>query len=170
MRLIFIGDSLIEFFDWAARFPSHEVHNLGRAGETAEEMFDRLQRVVRAHPGADKVFIMSGINNISMEDYGIIGPYRESITYLKYAYPKATLYVHSLLPTLLPWIPAEEIVRMNGLLSDLAARHGAQYIDVHSLFVERGAGRCLLDDGIHISEEGYAIWSSAHDPIITPEI
>lgn len=168
MRLIFIGDSLIEYFDWASRFPAHEVHNLGHAGETVEWMQERLERVARTHPGAQMIFIMSGINNVAMEDYGIIRPYRDSLMYLKVAYPEAALHVHSLLPTLLPWIPSSEIVRLNALLREMAEGQGARYLDIHSLFIERGVGRCLLDDGIHISDEGYALWASALDQIINP--
>jgi len=38
--ILFIGDSLTEFFDWQKRFPGHKVVNLGSAGETVETLFD----------------------------------------------------------------------------------------------------------------------------------
>ncbi|MDF1614974.1 hypothetical protein [Desulfurivibrio dismutans] len=35
-ELVFAGDSLIEYYDWAARFPQHRVHNQGWSGAVAE--------------------------------------------------------------------------------------------------------------------------------------
>jgi len=40
-RLLFIGDSLIEFFDWQGRFSDCLVKKLGRAGETVQEILAR---------------------------------------------------------------------------------------------------------------------------------
>ncbi len=35
-KILFTGDSLIEYFEWAARFPEHRIHNMGWSGETVE--------------------------------------------------------------------------------------------------------------------------------------
>jgi hypothetical protein len=36
MNILFLGHSLIEFFDWQKRFPDHLAVNLGKAGESVE--------------------------------------------------------------------------------------------------------------------------------------
>ena len=33
-KLMLVGDSMIEFFDWQERFADLEVNNLGRSGES----------------------------------------------------------------------------------------------------------------------------------------
>jgi len=159
-RIILIGDSLIEWFDWAGRFPEHEVHNMGISGETVEWMLDRLPRVTQGLPHADKVFILTGINNVSMDDTGIIKPYRQALREFRAAYPEAELYVISMLPTLLPWINATAIETLNEKLLDLARESGAVYIDVHSAFSSHDLHELLAEDGIHISEAGYAVFST----------
>jgi lysophospholipase L1-like esterase len=157
--IIFAGDSLIEFFDWQERFPAHRVSNLGRAGETVEGLLARVDQIIKDHPSADLVFIMTGINNVAMEDAGFLGAYRDVLKKLSSAYPAARLYVHSLLPTLLPWISEAAVQEANRRLAALADECGAGFLDVHSLFVGKGVRECLSADGVHVSDAGYAAWS-----------
>jgi lysophospholipase L1-like esterase len=144
--ILFLGDSLIEYFDWEGRFPAHRVRNLGISGETVEWLLERVPRIVQAHARADMVFIMTGINNVAMEETGIIAPYREVVALLTGAYPGAPVFINSLLPTLLPFLRPETITSMNEKLE-------------HSSFAGDGLARLLSPDGIHVSEAGYVVWS-----------
>lgn len=159
-KVILIGDSLIEWFDWAGRFPKHEVINLGISGETVEWMLDRLTHVTQTYPGAEKIFILTGINNVAMDDTGIIRPYRKSLRELRAAYPNAEIYVICLLPTRLPWIKPEIIMSLNMELGTLAHDEGARFIDLHDEFIRHGLREMLAEDGIHISPAGYAVLSA----------
>jgi len=165
-EIIFIGDSLIEWFDWDKRFFSHRVHNLGISGETVEMLLDRLNYVIEKHPRADLVFLMTGINNVAMENTGILTPYKSVVTRLREGYPEAELHLTSLLPTLLPWIADSTITNLNDRISELAGEMGAHYDDIYSLFKEKGARDTLSEDGIHISALGYKVWSDALEPVI----
>jgi lysophospholipase L1-like esterase len=165
-NIIFAGDSLIEFFDWQGRFPSHRVWNLGRSGETVEGLLRRTEQIIREHPSADMLFIMSGINNLAMEDMGFLDTYKELFGKLASAYPKARIYAHSLLPTILPWIEDRAIRKANRQINALAGECGAVFLDIYPQFVEKGVRECLLPDGVHISDTGYAVWSEAIERII----
>lgn len=161
-RLLFIGDSLIEFFDWASRFPGHEVYNLGIAGETVDGLARRLDRVLRDLDAVDRVFIMSGINNLAMEDSGFVGTYQGIIRSLASRYPAAQITVQSLLPVLYPFISNEAIREMNQRLRSLAADEGASYLNIHDLFLDDNGNpdpSCLVEDGVHVSGKGYRIWA-----------
>jgi len=59
MRLLFIGDSLIEYFDWQERFPKNAVYNMGVAGETVEGLYARLPVIYTQLDVLDAIFIMS---------------------------------------------------------------------------------------------------------------
>jgi lysophospholipase L1-like esterase len=164
MRLLFIGDSLIEFFDWQARFPGHEVHNLGLAGETVEGLQARLGTILAGTAPPDAVFIMTGINNLAMDDRGFLGAYRQILARLRQQYPSARIYINSLLPALLPFISNYDVRAVNGQLRALAADSQAGYLDIHPLFLDEGGApraELLLDDGVHLSDRGYAVWSEA---------
>jgi len=162
MKLLFIGDSLIEYFDWQERFPKHSVYNMGVAGETVDGLYARLQVVYSHVDEADVIFIMTGINNLAMGDKKFITAYRKIVKGLKKQYLSSRIFVQSLLPVLFPWLSNDEIRDMNRKLTKMAEEENVFYLDIHSLFLEQGGGvvkDCLLDDGVHVSEKGYLVWS-----------
>ena len=162
-KLLFLGDSLIEYFNWAGRFKGHDVLNLGIAGEAVEGLASRLDRIFRDVKDCDFVFIMSGINNMATEDTGFLEAYSAAVREIKRAYPEARIVIHSLLPVLLDFISNEDIKSVNAGLKRLALEEKVEYLDLHRLFQdENGETKqaFLLDDGIHLSEAGYRIWSS----------
>lgn len=158
-RIFFLGHSLIEFFDWQARFPEHEVHNLGRAGETTEGLLSRTKEIIRSLAGPDFIFIMTGINDIAMEDFDFVLPLGAIIGLLKGAYPNSRIVLMNILPVRLEWIPEASLRRANEALRSLAEDTGIGHLDIHGAFVREGAGGCLLPDGVHLNEKGYALWS-----------
>lgn len=167
--ILFIGDSLIEFFDWQSRFPGHDIANLGRAGETVEGLLSRIGGTIRQHPSADLIFIMTGINNVAMEDIHFFGPYKEVLEEFMTSYPGAKIYVHSLLPTMLPWIGNSSIQEVNRSLEKIAEEKGAGYLDLYRRFVDGEGGTVkeyLLPDGVHLSDRGYAVWADALQEIV----
>lgn len=162
-RLLFLGDSLIEYFDWSERFPEHEVYNLGLAGETVEGLYSRLRGIFRKVKDPDMVFIMSGINSMAFGDVvGIADTYRKVVKEIRQAYPSARIVVQSLLPVLFPFISNEDIRHMNARLGQMAVDEKVLYFDIHARFLEengRPMAAFLMDDGVHVSEEGYRAWS-----------
>ncbi|MBI5846762.1 MAG: GDSL family lipase [Nitrospirae bacterium] len=161
-RLLFLGDSLIEYFDWSERFPEYEVYNLGMAGETVSGLAARLGHIIRTVKNPDRVFIMSGINSLAMGEGGIADTYRDIVHTLHQAFPAAVIYIESLLPVSFPFIDNADIRQMNGRLRHIAQEEGVHYLDLHTLFTDqnkRPIERYLLDDGVHVSDEGYGVWA-----------
>lgn len=169
MDILFIGHSLIEFFDWRRRFPAHNAANLGVAGETVEGLLSRVDKIIRDYRVADLVFIMTGANNITMEDYDFIGPYGRIIEKLSVAYPRAGIFVHSVLPIILEWVTDEAVQKVNRSIRRLTRKTGVAFLDIHGLFIDhRGdpVKEYFLEDGVHLSEKGYAVWSETLEKII----
>ncbi len=162
MRLICIGDSLIEYFDWQQRLLDHEVWNLGRSGETVQELLWRVNSVIEKMEQPDRLLIMSGINNVAMEDYGFIFSYEEVLGRFKESWPDTVIGVNSLMPVQFPWIAPDTLPRLNERLAGIAQDYGAVFLDFYGEFLDeqgRVDEQCLLPDGVHISDEGYARWS-----------
>lgn len=163
-KLVFIGDSLTEYFNWQRRFPDHNVLNLGVSGETVEGLEARIDRILLGVHEPDTIFIMTGINNIAMEDLDILGAYKRIINRLFSAYKKSVIVVQSLLPVNLSWIDNSAIREINRGLEKIAADFMSVYLDVYPLFCDAAGAvnaSCLLDDGVHLSDKGYEIWSAA---------
>ncbi len=168
MNILFLGDSLIEYFDWQGRFPDHKVANLGVAGESVEGLLSRVVKVKDVCPKADMIFIMSGINNVAMGDLEFFDFYEAILEKLSSAYPHARIYINSLLPALVDFISNESIRQANDLLKGLAEKSGVKYLDIYKIFVDtkgRPIREYLLDDGVHPSRTGYDVWSGAVEEI-----
>jgi len=173
MNILFLGHSLIEFFDWQKRFPGHNAANLGVAGESVEGLLFRLNGIIKAYPEVDFIFIMTGINNIAMEDFDFLDSYREIILKLSAAYPKARVFIHSLLPVIVDFIDNKTILNVNDKIKILAGTAGAEFMDLHSLFIDnqgRPVKGYFLDDGIHLRDKGYDVWSEALEEIINGSV
>lgn len=169
MDILFVGHSLIEFFDWQKRFPAHRVANLGVAGETVKGLLSRTGDITKAHQSAHLIFIMSGLNDVAMEDFDFLDSYRKILERFFSAYPDARIYVNSLLPTDTDFISNDTIQDVNNSLKELAINLGAEFLDIYKLFIDkngRPARGYLLDDGVHLSDKGYELWSDELEKII----
>lgn len=169
MKILFLGDSLIEYFDWKARFPDHEVANLGVAGESVQGLLSRIVRILSAHSDVELIFIMSGINNLAMGDTEFYNFYRVILEKLSFVYQRADIYVQSLLPALVEFISDASIVEANSELEKIARETGVHYLDVHGKFIDssgRPIKEYLLDDGVHVSRAGYDVWAGIVEEVI----
>lgn len=164
MNILFIGHSLIEFFDWQERFPEHNVVSLGVAGENVGGMLSRIDGITERHTSADLIFLMSGLNDVAMGDMSFLKDYREAVKMLADAYPDTKIYVNSILPTLSAFIPDRLIRNANDALKGIADDYGAVFLNIYGLFIDSEGmpvKEFLLDDEVHLSDKGYAVWSKA---------
>lgn len=171
-QFLFIGDSLIEFFNWQKRFPDYQVHNFGSAGETAEGLFSRLPGIINRVTEPDLVMIMTGINNIAMEDYGFLFTYEKIIGLLRESYGQAAIVMTSLLPIELFFL-GEAVPRVNKRLAETARNMHIIYLDLYPLFLDEVATpvKAFYDaDGVHLSPEGYEVWARALENTVLPTL
>lgn len=168
-KLVFIGDSLTEYFDWQSRLLEYDVVNLGISGETVEGLLGRIDIIISSINSSGKtpdyIFIMTGINNIAMEDLAIIGSYRKIVSELSYKFKEAVIVVQSVLPVNLYWIDNSAIKAVNRAMKETANEfNNVEYLDVFSLFVDANGKPIkdyLLDDDVHLSDKGYDVWAKA---------
>jgi lysophospholipase L1-like esterase len=162
-NLIFIGDSLTEWYNWQKRFPEYAITNLGISGEPVESLLGRRDRIRASIDAPDFIFLMTGINNIAMEQYDITVPYREIVRNLSTWYKKSKVVIQSILPVTLEWISNNVIRETNRHLEQIAREFSVEYLDVYSLFIDsKGNPRSeyLQDDGVHLSGKGYDVWAN----------
>jgi lysophospholipase L1-like esterase len=154
---------LTEWFDWQKRFPQHHVINAGLSGETAEGLLERIPNLAfKENP--DFIFLMTGANNIVMEDYDIDGVMEKIVSRLSQRFKSALIVVQSILPMALDWVKNPDIEDLNNRIKLTAEKAGAQYLDVYSRFFSENKTihrDYLLDDGVHLSDKGYDVWAKA---------
>lgn len=162
-RFLFIGDSLIEFFNWQKRFPAAQVYNFGSAGETAQGLLARLPKIIARIESPDLVMIMTGTNNIAMEDYTFLTTYEKIIVLLQKNYPRAAVIVASLLPMDFFFL-GDAVSRINKRIKKIALDKNVVFLDLYPLFLgedSRPHTAYYEADGVHLSGQGYKVWARA---------
>jgi lysophospholipase L1-like esterase len=169
-NFLFIGDSLIEFFNWQERFPASRIANFGSAGETAEGLLARLPGITARIPAPDLVMVMTGINNIAMEDYTFLATYEKIISQLQKNYQKSLIVMTSLLPIDFSFL-GEAVPRVNRRLVRIAVERRVHFLDLYPLFIDENSqaiGAYYDTDGVHLSEAGYEVWARALEENVFP--
>ena len=114
--------------------------------------------------------IMTGTNNIAMEDYGFLFTYEKIIGLLQKNYSRTSMVMTSLLPMELFFL-GDAVPRVNRKLRDIARRRDIVFLDLYPLFLgkdSRPASAYYEADGVHLSEKGYGIWARALEESVFP--
>lgn len=174
--LVFLGDSFTHQFELFEIFKNENVKNRGIDGDRIRGLQNRLSSIIKSQP--KKVFILIGANDLaskrSVED--IITDYNRLVETLKSSCPKTIIYIQSIFPV------ANEsprfrmcnpetnlkILKINSKLRQIATEQRVEYIDNYSKFQKDGRidPAYVLQDGLHLSAEGYLLWSKLLDPYV----
>ena len=169
MEILFLGHSLVEYFDWQRRFPGHRVRNFGVAGETTGGLLARVDGIAADCPGADAVLVMTGTNDVLMEDPSFTEVYLLLAEKLRESYPGVRIVLHAILPANPEWVRPAVIRGANREIEQIARVTGTEFFDLTGRFLDdRGGVRLelLLEDGVHLSDEGYRAWSDALEKLL----
>lgn len=128
----------------------------------------RLEETI-ANIGANKIFIMLGMNDIAV--YGIEGSldnYEELVEAILAKSPDAVIYAQSCTPMAIGCersvLNNENIVKYNKALQERCSRNGWHYMDIYSVVVDSDgyltASYCSDPDdmGIHFTDAGCQAW------------
>ena len=162
MKLLFLGDSLVAFHSWQTCFPAHTVVNVGRGGETVAGLLASLPLHLRRCPDPERVVIMIGTNNLLREDYGFLPDYERILATLTTTLPPEQITITNLPPFQAAHLAPSAIPRLNQGLLQLSQQKKTAFLDLFTAFntEAQSVGACFSEDGVHLSDLGYAIWSA----------
>lgn len=168
-KIIFLGDSIIEFGDWAKLLNDSTVINRGIVGDNTFGVLARLNDVINRQPS--KLFIHIGINDISQNtpDKKIVENILEIVKKVKKESPATLIYVSSILPTndsVKTEYPDaynknERVVKINRQLKRNGKTIGFEYVDLYKKFHDADGklvAKYADSDGLHLNSAGYQIW------------
>ncbi|WP_407894795.1 SGNH/GDSL hydrolase family protein [Scytonema sp. NUACC26] len=171
---ILAGDSLSLWFPSELLPKDRNWLNQGISGEKTTGLLNRLDLFNSTNP--ETIFVMIGINDLirGVSDETILDNQQQIVRYLRKNHPTAQIVVQSILPhevERVTWegkekllaIPNSRIRQLNQQLEDIAKTEGVKYLDLYPLFANsQGNLRPELStDGLHLSQQGYLVWSSA---------
>jgi lysophospholipase L1-like esterase len=169
-RVVFLGDSITDYWKLPEYFPGKPYINRGVDGQTTPEMLVRFrQDVIDLHPKV--VVMLAGTNDIA----GVTGATSNEDIEGNYASMAELARAHRIrmvFASVLPvhnythgaeesfaLRPRDRILALNKWLKDYCAKNRLVYLDYFSALVdERGMlKRALSDDGLHPTGAGYKI-------------
>ena len=184
-RVVFMGDSITDFWKLAEYFPGKPYVNRGISGQTTPQMLVRMYPDVIVHKPAAMV-LLAGINDVSqntgpataemveqnimaMTDIasqnGIKVILCSVMPVSDYGFFKAK--ASGKLPSYMKepvtaTHPPEDILKLNAWMKDYASKVNAVYVDYFSAMAD-GKGflkENISEDGIHPNAEGYKIMTA----------
>jgi lysophospholipase L1-like esterase len=184
-RVLFLGDSITDFWKLAEYFPGKPYINRGISGQTTPQMLVRMYPDVIEHKPAAMV-VLAGINDISQNTGPVTAEMVEHniMAMTDIAQHNGTkVILCSILPIsdysfikqqasgkVNPYMkvpvaathPPEDILKLNAWMNNYAEKVNAIYVDYFSAMVdEKGfLKENLSGDGIHPNAEGYKIMTA----------
>ncbi|HKN15569.1 MAG TPA: SGNH/GDSL hydrolase family protein [Candidatus Sulfotelmatobacter sp.] len=169
-RVVFVGDSITDYWKLADYFPGKPYINRGIDGQTTPQMLVRFrQDVIDLHPKV--LVVLAGTNDVA----GVTGRVRDEEIEANYASMAELAQAHNIhvvFSSLLPVYnytedakesfalrPAERILMLNLWLKDYCVKNGLVYLDYFAALVDDHGmmKRALSDDGLHPNPAGYRV-------------
>jgi acyl-CoA thioesterase I len=169
-RVVFLGDSITDYWKLTDYFPGKPYINRGIDGQTTPQILVRFrQDVIDLHPKV--LVVLAGTNDIA----GVTGPARNEDIQANYASMAELARAHHIRVVFASVLPAhnytqeakesfalrprERILALNSWLKDYCAKNGFVYLDYFSAVVDDKdmLRRDLSEDGLHPNAAGYKI-------------
>jgi acyl-CoA thioesterase I len=171
-RVVFLGDSITEFWNLAKSFPGEPYLNRGISGQTTSQMLLRMfPDVIHLQP--DAVIILAGTNDIAGNTGAVtLAMIQDNIRALLELAEKHGIKV--VLCTVTPVSdytvtpqtirrPPSDIIKLNAWIRSYAKREGVELADYYLAVVDEQGflGKSFSSDGLHPNESGYALLTPA---------
>jgi lysophospholipase L1-like esterase len=182
-RVVFLGDSITDYWKLEDYFPGKPYLNRGIDGQTTPQMLVRFrQDVINLQPSV--LVVLAGTNDVA----GVTGPTRNENIEANYASMAELARLHHIrvvFASLLPvnnytddakesfaLRPRERILALNTWLKDYCSKNGLVYLDYFSAVADdKGMlKRNLSDEGLHPNAAGYKVMAPLAEKAIAQAI
>lgn len=167
---VLIGSSSIRRWRIEAAFPDRKIVNRGVDSATISDISDALPRLF-SRVRAKAVFLYVGENDVARGRTPeiVTADILSLIRQIHHRLPKASIYYLSIKPTSHRWNDWPASKQANALIKSNKLAFNFTYIELgQRLTPEDTSPNPLLfrEDGIHMSDAGYRVWSSAIAPVM----
>lgn len=166
--IIFLGNSITHYAEWAEIFNNKHVKNRGISGDIVEGVYDRLDPIIKGQP--KKIFLLIGVNNLA-RNYSadsVLNGIIKIVDKITKESPRTKLYVQSVFPVNSTFSNSPKhsnkgpvIIELNKGIKKMCEEKGLTYIDVYPLLKCKDSEDLdpkYTKDGLHLNGEGYMVW------------
>jgi lysophospholipase L1-like esterase len=169
--VLFVGSSTIVGWNLAKHFPGLPTINRGFGGSQIADATRYVDRIVV--PCRPRIIVLySGDNDIAAgkSPYEVAADFRAFLAKVRASLPETPVVFIPIKPSIARWKLVDKMRRANTLISRAIAQdQHCVYADIDwALLGPDGKPRAGLfkPDGLHLSEEGYAVWSRMLRPYL----
>jgi lysophospholipase L1-like esterase len=172
-EIVFVGSSTIRLWNTAASFPDLKIINRGFGGSSLADTVRHAERIVI--PYAPRlVVVYAGDNDISggvlAEQVAVEFEHLVKLIHAKL--PQTRILYLAIKPSVLRWISDARMDMANDMIRAICEKDNRLGVldmgDVMLGWDERPRPELFVSDGLHLSEEGYRMWTMLLRPFLLP--
>ena len=169
--ILFLGSSSIRGWNVKDSFPDLPTLNRGFGGSQYFEIAFYLERILKAHrPKA--IVLYAGDNDIASgkSPEWVLADFQQVVSRIRQLLPETKLVILSPKPSIARWDSYPKMKRFTELASDWVRRDSMlTMVDTAKLLLDSDGNprkNLYVKDGLHLSKEGYRVWSEAIRPLL----
>ena len=170
-EIVFVGSSTIQRWDTARYFPDLKIINRGISGSELVDALRYVDRIVLPYQPR-LIVVYAGDNDISG---GWISE-QVAVTFERFTravhakLPQTRILYIAIKPSILRWTQIDRMRSTNAIIRAYCERDDRlAFIDFDTLmlgFDERPRRELFVEDGLHLSPQGYQLWTNAIRPLL----
>ena len=169
--IVFVGSSSIRLWDLAKHFPGMPAVNRGFGGSQIEDSIRHADLLVARH-APRLVVLYAGDNDLSSgkTPRQVADDFAAFVRAVRADLPETRIAFLAIKPSLARWEMVAKVREANGLIRAACDRDDRlAFVDVDGPMIGwNGQPRreLFVEDGLHLSEEGYELWSTLLRPLL----
>lgn len=173
-EIVFVGSSSILRWDTRAAFPDLTVINRGLSGSEMADAVRFADRIIIPYEPR-VVVVYAGDNDISSAgrlSEQVVVEAERLVAKVRARLPETRFVFIGVKPSLARWTQVDRMRAANAMLRAFCTHDDrVAYVDVDAAMLgwdERPRRELFVEDGLHLSAEGYRLWTMLLRPFLTP--
>ncbi len=169
--ILFVGSSSIRFWNTTMSFPKLRIINRGFGGSQISDVNHYYQQIVMKYRPC-KIVFYAGDNDIAAGKTAdqVLKDYELFIAKVEQDFPETEIFYLPIKPSLSRWHLWPKMASANEMIKQFVKNKSKLfYVETTSAMLNETLEPnpdLLIDDGLHLNERGYKIWSKILLPFI----
>jgi len=167
--VLFVGSSSIRMWDLKKWFPKLQALNRGFGGSEVSDAVHFADRIILKHEPRT-VAVYAGDNDLARgkSPEQVREDFTELVSVIHAKLPKTRIVYIAIKPSIKRWKLIDQVREANRMIIDIAKKDDrVVFVDIDKPMIgEDGLPRkeLFIADGLHLSDEGYKLWSALVRP------
>lgn len=171
--ILFVGSSSIRMWKLGEYFPDIEVINRGYGGSIIADSILFAERIVIPYKPRVIVFY-AGDNDIAFgkTPEEVFEDYQTFVVKVRKALPEVRIAFIAIKPSIARWQLVDKMREANRSIQEFCKKRGfLEFVDIDTPMIGadgKPRPELFIEDGLHLSHEGYVLWTSLVKPYLEP--